>query len=161
MSETIVVVSQEPKDNISVNINPSTEAIDVIVQTLEAPEVTVTVSNEQGPQGPQGSPGLVPVFTRQNDLSVVTGKTRFYFEATRTINSIRASVGTVPTGSGVVVETFINQVSIGSVTIPSGQNTAVLTVNKVVNSGDYATVSITSVGSTTPGTDLTLALNIN
>lgn len=133
----------------------------VIVVESITPNVSVTLSNDAGPQGIQGNPGLVPVFTRQNELSVLTGKTRFYFESTRTITQIRASVGTAPTGSAVTVGTFINGVSIGTVTIPAGQNTATLAVSKSVVAGDYATVSILSIGSTTPGTDLTLTLNIN
>jgi hypothetical protein len=133
----------------------------VIVIESTSPQVSVNISNAQGPQGQQGAQGLVPVFTRQNDLSVVTGKTRFYFEESRTITKIRASVGTVPTGSGVTVDTLVNNVSIGTITIPAGQNTATLAVAKSVVAGDYATVSILSVGSTTPGTDLTLILTIN
>ena len=114
-----------------------------------------------GIQGPTGAPGLMPVFTRQNDLSVLTGKARFYFESTRIISLIRASVGTAPTGSEVQVAVYINGSSIGTVTIPAGQNTATLAVSQTVNSGDYASVSILSVGSTYAGGDLTVTLTVN
>jgi hypothetical protein len=132
----------------------------VVVVESSTPNVAVTIANEQGPQGPAGFDGLVPVFTRQNDLAVVTGKTRFYFEDPRTITKIRASVGQAPLGSGVTVDTLVNGLSIGTITIPAGSNTATLTVAKSVVAGDYATVSILSVGSTFSGTDLTLTLTI-
>lgn len=132
----------------------------VVIESI-TPNVSVSISNDAGPQGIQGNPGLLPIFTRQNELSVLTGKSRFYFEDARTITKIRASVGTVPTGSGVTIDTLVNGTSIGTVTIAAGQNTATLAVSKSVVAGDYATVSILSIGSTTPGTDLTLTLNIN
>ena len=57
MSETIVVVQESSVDNISVNISPDTEAIDVIVETISTPETTIVLSNEQGPQGTPGDTG--------------------------------------------------------------------------------------------------------
>lgn len=139
----------------------------VIVQLIEPTTLVVTpqeatiVTSSSGPQGPTGAPGLVPIFSRQNDLSPVVGNTRFYFDSTRVISQVRASVGTAPTGSNVVVDTLINGVSMGAVTILAGTNTATLTTTKTVNANDYATVSILSVGSTTAGSDLTLVLTIN
>lgn len=136
-----------------------------IVQTLTVTPVTVTAAitspGPQGPTGATGSPGLTPVFSRQDVLTPYTGTARFYFDATRTVATIRASVGTAPVGAGVVVTVYKNGTSFGTVTIPAGGNTAVTTVNASVFSGDYVTVSIVSVGSTTAGSDLTVILNIN
>jgi len=123
--------------------------------------VTKVVIAGVGAQGATGNPGLVPIFTRQNEISVLTGKSRFYFDSTRTISQIRASVGVPATGSSIVVDTLINEVSIGSVTIPAGSYTTTLAINKMVYANDYATVSILSVGSTYQGADLTLVLTIN
>lgn len=138
----------------------------VVIQPVEnvvviQPTVPSISISGTGSQGPTGAQGLVPVFSRQNDISPVVGKSRFYFDSTRVISQIRASVGTPSTGSNVVVDTLVNGTSIGSVTIPAGQNTATLSVSKTVNANDYATVSILSVGSTTSGSDLTLVLTIN
>jgi hypothetical protein len=58
MSETVVIIGQAPTDNISVNISPDAEAIEVIVQTFDEPDITVVVSNDQGPQGASGIPGI-------------------------------------------------------------------------------------------------------
>ena len=57
MSETIVVVEQASTNNISVNVSPETEAIEVIVQPVTTPETTVVLSNDQGPQGIKGDTG--------------------------------------------------------------------------------------------------------
>jgi hypothetical protein len=57
MSETIVVIQESSVDNISVNISPITDAIDVIVETSTSPETTIVVANDQGPQGIKGDTG--------------------------------------------------------------------------------------------------------
>lgn len=133
-----------------------------VVSTVVVTENTSNIDvTSPGPQGATGSPGLVPIFTRQNQLSTVVGNSRFYFDSTRVISQIRASVGTPSTGSPVVVDTLINGASMGTVSIPAGSNTATLATNKTVNLNDYATVSILSVGSTLAGSDLTLVLTIN
>ena len=129
----------------------------VIVQPV-VPTVTI---NASGPVGATGSPGLVPIFTRQNFITPLTGNSRFYFDSTRVIGQVRASLGTPPTGSGAVIDTLINGTSMGTVTIPAGANTATITTSKTVNAGDYATVSILSVGSTNTGADLVVTLTIN
>ena len=128
---------------------------------IVSPVVTTLSVTSPGPQGPTGAQGLVPIFSRQNAISPVVGNTRFYFDSTRIISQIRASLGTAPTGSGATFDTLINGVSIGTVTIAAGQNTATLALNRTVNANDYATVSILSVGSTIAGADLTLVITVN
>lgn len=128
------------------------------------PDVKLTVANEQGVQGPQGSagnPGLVPVFTRQGNLYMVTGTQRFYVERTGIVNKIRASVGTAPVGSAIGVTVLKNGSSFATLSIAQNTNTIVATSGASVTSGDYFTVNITSVGSTTPGADLTVAITID
>ena len=136
-------------------VQPVTTSVTVVEDTTN-----IEIASP-GPQGSTGAPGLVPIFTRQNEISVVVGKTRFYFDSTRVISQLRASVGTPSTGSPIVVDTLINGVSMGTVSIPAGSNTATLATNKTVVANDYATVSILSVGSTVAGSDLTLVLTIN
>lgn len=128
----------------------------VVTQVVNA----VTVASP-GPQGQTGPMGSVPIFTRQNEISPLVGETRFYFDSTRVISQLRASVGNPSVGSPVVVYTLINGTSIGTVTIPAGQNTATLAINRTVQANDYATVSIVSVGSTYSGANLTLVLTVN
>jgi hypothetical protein len=114
-----------------------------------------------GAKGDAGAPGVTPIFTMQDTLAVRTGVSRFYFESTRTLVSARASVNTAPTGSAVVVLIKINGTAVGTISIAAGTNTATTTINQAVNLNDYATVDVTSVGSTTAGSDLTVTLNIN
>jgi hypothetical protein len=125
------------------------------------PNVFTVETSTTGPQGAKGNDGLVPVFSRQNEISPVTGKGRFYFEGNRTITKIRASVGTPATGSSIVVDVLVNGSSIGTTTIPAGEYTATTTLSQAVTTGSYATVSILSVGSTYSGSDLTVVLTVN
>lgn len=113
-----------------------------------------------GPAGPTGPAGVTPIFVMQDTLAVRTGVNRFYFESTRTITKIRASVNTAPVGSPVIVAVLLNGTSIGTVSIAAGANTATTTINQVVNLNDYVTVNVTSVGITAAGSDLTVTLNI-
>lgn len=91
----------------------------------------------------------------------MTGLSRFYFDSSRTISQVRASLGTPATGSPVVIDTLINGVSIGTTSVPAGANTATTALSTAVSAGDYATISILSVGSTYSGGDLTVTLTIN
>jgi hypothetical protein len=86
MSETIVIVQQASTDNISVNISPETEAIDVIVETIATPETTIVVSNEQGPQGIPGDTGATGP---ANTLSIGT--------VTGGATAVATITGTAPT----------------------------------------------------------------
>lgn len=140
-------------DNITV-----VTTVQNVTVTNQQPNVTVSSVGQQGPTGPAG---LVPVFTRQNDISVLTGKARFYFDSTRIISQIRASLGTPATGSSVQIGVYVNGSSIGTVTIPANSNTATTAISQTVNAGDYATISILSVGSTYAGGDLTVTLTVN
>jgi hypothetical protein len=158
-------------NNVSVNSSSNAVTVSQTTANITIANTTqsLTVTNQQpnvgvtsvGAQGATGSPGVVPVFTRQNALSTVTGTSRFYFESTRIISQVRASVGTAPTGSSTVIDTLINGTSIGTTTIPAGSFTATTSTSQTVNSGDYATISILSVGSSYPGADLVVTLNIN
>ena len=114
----------------------------------------------QGTAGTTGADGTKPVFSRQNELSTLTGLTRFYFEKTGTITRIRSAVGTPSTGAPVIIEAFLNGASLGTVSIAATQYTNTATISQAVSSGDYATISITGVGSTYTGSDLTVSMTV-
>lgn len=126
-------------------------------------------SGPTGPQGPTGnkgstgSYGLNPIFSRQGTLTLQTGEQRFYVERTGTITSIRATVGTPPQGSSVVVDVMINGVSALNtpMIINPGQYTVLGSIaqNSVLQ-GDYFTVNIYGVGAVTAGANLTVTLVI-
>lgn len=136
--------------------------VTTVVQNVVVTQNPIALSIASiGMQGPTGAQGLVPFFTRQNDIGPIVGNTRFYFDTTRIISQVRASVGTPSVGSGIVINTLINGLSIATTTIPAGANTITTSLTQTVNAGDYATISIISVGSTTPGADLTVVLTVN
>lgn len=113
--------------------------------------------------GATGAQGLVPVFSRQGTLSTMTGTQRLYVERAGTLTVARATVGTPSTGSAVLVDVNKNGTSVlsGPISIAAAAYTATGTIsNSTVLAGDYFTVDIDSVGSTSPGTNLTVTITI-
>lgn len=137
-----------------------TPVINNLTVTQQVNAVTLATSGPQGATGAAGLPGLTPIFSRQDVLTPYVGTARFYFDTARTISTIRASVGTAPTGAPVVVTVYRNGTAFSTLTIAAGTNTILNTVNTLTNINDYVTVSIISVGSTVAGSDLTVTLNI-
>lgn len=139
-------------------------AVDVFGQTSVTPTISNTI------------PTTVPVsdhdthtFTYSGPVALLTGTQRLYFDANYTIVSVRASVGTAPTGADIKVDVKVNGTSIWSYTpadapvIADGAYTSGAVVNidsPTIASGDYITVDITQIGSTTPGSDLTLSIRV-
>jgi hypothetical protein len=112
----------------------------------------------QGPVGPVGATNVV--YTQQGTLSVITGLTRFYFDSPKTISKIRASVGTAPTGSAIIVRLFKNGISVADTTINANSFTGTSTPFISVVSDDYVTISVTQVGAMIAGSDLTVSLTL-
>lgn len=117
---------------------------------------------EEGPVGPSGALGAT--FSSSGGQSVRTYTTRFYCNAAQTIQSVRASVGTAPTGAAFIVDILKNGASIFAVTpahrpaITSGTNTALSGAPDVtaLALGDYLTVAVVQVGSSIAGSDLSV-----
>lgn len=107
-------------------------------------------------------------YTLQGLLSTSEGDLRLYVEDDMVIDTVRASVGTSPTGSPVVVDILRNGVDSvftdisHAPTIAPGDNTSVvLPDNVVAAAGDFFTMSVLSVGSDTPGTGLTVQVKLH
>ena len=93
---------------------------------------------------------------------------RFYNDTggTRSINGVRASLGSAPSGSAMLIDVRKNGITgansiftASSISIPSGSITSGLISSgfnsgSSVASGDYLTVAVTQVGSATAGSDL-------
>lgn len=131
--------------------------------------VDVTAALLYGPKAAgvwPGSPLLlrtsqIATFSSTGQLTVKTGGSRYYFEQPVTLQQVRASVGTPPTGASVIVDVQKNGSSIFPTSskpiIASGSNTATAVPDITsIASGDYLTVTITQVGSTVAGSDLTV-----
>jgi hypothetical protein len=101
-------------------------------------------------------------------LVVTTGTQRLTAERNLTILSVRATVGSAPAGSSIIVDVKKNGTTIFTdtahrPTIAAGSNTALVTTIDVpsLNTGDYLTVDIVQVGSTTAGSDLTVTVEVS
>lgn len=100
------------------------------------------------------------VFTIPGPLTIGPRNPRFYVEDSRTIKHVVASVGTAPVGGVVVVDVNKNGTTIfttqgGRPTIVSGGNYSPPAGPNVqsLSAGDYLTVDVDSVGSSTTGSN--------
>lgn len=107
-------------------------------------------------------------FSYGGPLALTTGTAQLPIEGgTFSIVSVAARVGTAPVGANVVVNLKKNGTTIFDTpadrpTIVDGTNSALVGSwgNTTLTSGDYITVDITQVGSTTPGSDLVVTLRV-
>src|SRR6266508_3132996 len=108
----------------------------------------------------------VVTFSRQGVLSApILGALRWYANRAITLVLVRASVGSAPTGSAVIVDVNKNAVTIFTTqanrpTIPAAGVTDLADAIDLTSmaAGDYLTVDIDQAGSTTPGSDLTVQI---
>lgn len=119
-----------------------------------------------------GGSSYVAQFSKAGTVATGTGTFRWYNDsgATRTIGTVRASVGTAPTGSSLIVDVNVSASGAAPATIYSTQanrptiaasgNTATGSTKSTttIANGDYFTVDIDQVGSTVAGSDLTVLI---
>ena len=98
-------------------------------------------------------------------LAVIVGTMRLYNDtaAAWTIQGVRASVGTAPTGASIIIDVNVNGSTIFSTqanrpTIAASGFTNMNTTAVAV--GAYITVDIDQVGSTAAGSDLVIQLEV-
>jgi hypothetical protein len=111
---------------------------------------------------------LTPSFSYSGTLATLTGTYRWFNDtgATRTISQVRASVGTAPAGASIIVDVRKNGSTIFTTTanrptISAGSQYAVAGGAPDVPTiavGEYWTVDVVQVGSTTPGASLTVTV---
>lgn len=104
-------------------------------------------------------------FSITGDLAVATGSHPFIFTRAATIVSVRAGVGTAPTGAAVIVDvnrngttiftTQANRPEIAASATDSGNETPDVTA---LSAGDALTVDVDAVGSGDPGSNLTVVV---
>lgn len=112
----------------------------------------------------------LPAFSSTGALMTDVGMHRLYNDsgATWTIASVRSSVGVAPTGAAVIVDVNVNGTTIftnqaNRPTVAAAGNTSgkVTSMNvTTVADGSYLTVDIDQIGSTTPGSDLTVQVEV-
>lgn len=109
----------------------------------------------------------VHTFAVTGPLVVQTGKSRVYLEGNYTVETVRASVNTQPTGAAIRVDVNKNGTTIYT-TQGNRPNIAVSTNTATANSpdvttfasGDYITVDVDIIGSTVAGSDLTVTIRL-
>ena len=107
-------------------------------------------------------------YSNQGTIAVGTGVGRQYLDTNYTIDTVRASVGTAPTGASIIIDVKKNGTSVYSGT-PSNRPTIAANGFTAVGgtpttaslaSGDYITIDIVQVGSTIAGTDLVVTVRL-
>lgn len=100
-------------------------------------------------------------------LAAVTGNGRLYLDSNYVLYRVRIGVGTSPVGASVKVDVKVNGTSIYTVdanrpTVNSGGHTDLGDAANITTfaPGDYLTVDIMTVGTTTAGSDLTLVVQL-
>lgn len=106
---------------------------------------------------------LIATFSKQGTLTTATGALRHYVKNAWTINQVRASAGTAPTGASILVDVNKNGTTIWAtqgnrVAIAASANTGTQTTfdTTALAANDYLTVDIDQIGSTIPGSDITV-----
>jgi hypothetical protein len=108
---------------------------------------------------------IVADFSQAGTLTVGTGVFRWYndFGAALTIKEVRASVGTAPTGSSLIVDVNENGTTIFSggtdrpeIAISGFTDTTTGMSDTSLADGNYLTVDIDQIGSTIAGANLTV-----
>lgn len=158
VSAVVTVVGDT--DTIELQITPT-------VVTLSLPIDETVQIFETGPQVYLGSGENIP-FTQQGPLAVGIGTTAYPISGgTFTILSIAARVTGASAGSSVIVDVNKNGVSIFGTqsnrpTIAAGSYNATVGAYSViqVTDGDYLSVDIDQVGSTSSGAHLVLVIRL-
>lgn len=124
------------------------------VTTLNVVQEVVTIDTADGRIGPSGL--SVVMLGVAGNITVQTGKSRYYAPRALTISQLRASVNTAPTGASLIVSLRKNGTIVAVVTIAASVNTGTSSLALAVAAGDYLQVDVTQVGSTVAGADLTV-----
>lgn len=135
----------------------------VQVITTETPN-RVVVTTTRAP-GVQQFTYQVQVFTVPGTLSVGLGRARFFIPGAINLGNVRASVGTAPTGSELIIDvnkngTTIFTTQLSRPKIYPGQTVVSTATPNITafSAGDFITVDIDQIGSLNPGSDLTVQL---
>lgn len=106
-------------------------------------------------------------FSITGTLATQTGKSRIYLEGNYTVETVRAAVGTAPTGSSLIVDVNKNGTTIYTTqsarpTISASANSANGNSPAVTTFAldDYMTVDLDQIGSTVAGADLTVTVRL-
>lgn len=112
-------------------------------------------------EGLQAGVGIPQVryLSMPGNVTVFTGKARWYPPQNISVTSIQASVDTAPVGSSIMITLKKNGSTVTTASIAAGANQgAAQAVSSTATSTDYYTIDVTQIGSTTPGADLVVSI---
>ena len=116
---------------------------------------------ELGSQGAAPAVGIPKTYAYSGELEVHTGAKRFYSPGSYTLSSADIHLGTAAAGSSVNLTINKNGSSAGTLTIAAGSTSSLSNSLSVsLSQGDYLTIDITQVGSSTAGSDLYLLITL-
>ena len=103
-------------------------------------------------------------FSKEGDIEVAISKFRIYTKDNRTIDFVKATLGDAPTGSSAIIDILIDgstslwTLQVDQPTIADAGNTTAWVVpdDGAWDAGEYIVVSVEQVGSSTPGSNLTV-----
>lgn len=129
-----------------------------------------TYSRGDHTHGSPPTPFTVLPYNVPGTVATAVGAGRIYNDSGRTLTilSVRASVGTAPTGQSLIVDVNVNGTTIFTTqanrpTIAAAGNTSGKVTNMDVTTiadGSYFTVDVDQVGSGTAGSDLTVQISL-
>lgn len=155
-----------------------------VVRVSGEDTTTVVATGTIGPPGPPGATGAQgetgaagatgatgprgygqATFGMDGDIVVLVGTARWRVVGTQTITGVVATVGSAPTGASIIIDVNKNGTTVFTTqanrpTIADGANDSGVEVPDIVAlaDGDYITIDVDQVGSTTPGSDLTVQI---
>ena len=104
--------------------------------------------------GSVGTTSLERHFNYPGNVAVSVGTARWYLQQTTIVQRIKAQITTAPVGADITINIKKNGTTLQVISITAGTDNALLNTNISMNDGDYLTVDIITVGTSTPGSDL-------
>lgn len=157
----IIVVTEEERDTNLAGLISQGVLID---NGTTSDPLTYGGTTGGGGGGGVVAPASFPPFSVAGVLSPTVFGPRMYSLADVTVTRVLASADTPPTGAALVFDLLLNgDTSIFGETKPSiaaGTDLADVPVEAAIAEGDYLKLEIISVGSETPGSDLTVQMGL-
>lgn len=124
-----------------------------ITSSLDSSEVVNLIDSDYVSSRQIGGT-LTVTLLQQGELTVTTGSARWYAPSALTISKITARVATAPTGSAVTILVKKSGTTASTLTISDGGTSDIDNTGFSMTAGQYLTVDVSAIGSTTAGEEL-------
>lgn len=151
--------------SIFVLINPGAEIGNLHDVNLSSPSNGQTLKYVTNRWENYTPAGQTQIFTVPGTLTTGIGKGRFYAPVNMTITNIRGYVATAPVGADIIFDVnkngstiFTNQGTRPRIVASSNTTSSNTPQITNVSAGDYLSVDMDQIGSSTPGADMTIQI---